>query len=211
MPKRPPPRRTSNFGKRWIIRFHREEKPTKGTATPIQVVVTEINRTCAQFNVKANSAEWTSAMNLLIYFSFDSIESQIMKCNKTILGALAKGCEHAIFMKSVKWSRIVVRGVPVQCWIAETPPNTPESLELPNGHFVPVTKPDMEHALCASHPLLETAIFMEGPDWTDRSGKPPPEASFANISFAIPNPDDERVKALVHQPLLLFNTPCHCT
>ena len=211
MPKRPPPRRTGNFGKRWIIRFHREEKPTKGTATPIQVVVAEINRTSAQFNVKANSAEWTSAMNLLIYFSFDSIKSQITKCSKTILGALAKGCERAIFMKSVKWSRIVVRGVPVQHWIAEAPPNTPESLELPNGRFAPVTKPDMEHALWASHPLLETAIFMEGPDWTDKSGKPPLEASFANISFAIPDPDDECVKALVRRPLLLFNTPCHCT
>ena len=175
MPRKPPPRRS--YGKKYILRFHRDEKPTEGTKLDTRVVTSEINRTCSEFNVKANSAEWTSALNLLIYFTHDSTDSQIEKVKKTILGALARGCStKTVFMKSVKWSRIVVRDMPTHKWVHKEPVMGEEELGQPTGEFIPITKEDMESSLHAAHPILENTIFLEGPDWTDRSGRPPTDA-----------------------------------
>ena len=86
---------------------------------PIQAVVSKINRTCAQFNIKANSAKWTPTMNLQLYFTHDSIDPQIEKAKKMILGTVAKGCPKSVFLKSAKWLRIVVRDMPTQKWIID--------------------------------------------------------------------------------------------
>ena len=43
MPKKPVTKQTGNFGKHYMVRFHRNEKPLKGTAMLIQAVVSEIN------------------------------------------------------------------------------------------------------------------------------------------------------------------------
>ena len=202
------PKRSRSYGKRYILKYGRNEKPTQGTALPIQVIVSEINRTCSQLNVKANSAEWTIAMNLQIYFTHDSLDSQIEKARATILGVLAKGCPKAIFMKSVKWSRVVVRDVPTTRWQVNNDGMIDEDTGAPHGNFVKVTKQDIETELRASHPLLSEATFVEGPDWTSRTGQPDPDSPTANVSFTIPDPDESRVKALTSRPLIIFHTPC---
>ena len=86
-----------------------------------------------------------------------------------------------------------------------------EDTGAPHGRFVLVTKEEIETELQHAHPLLTDATFVEGPDWTDRSGKPPLGAEHANVSFTIPDPDDDKVKALVARPMILFHIPCRCT
>ena len=110
------PKHTGSYGKRYMLKYSWNKKPTEGTKLPIQVIVSEINKTCTQLNIKANSAEWTTALNLQIFFMHNSLDSQIEKARTTILGVLAKGCPKAIFMKSVKWSHVVIRDVPITRW-----------------------------------------------------------------------------------------------
>ena len=194
MPKKPPPCRS--YGKKYILHFHRDEKPMERTKLDTQVVTSEINRTYLEFNVKANLAEWTSALNLLIYFTHDSTNSQIEKAKNMILGALTRGCSpKTMFMKSVKWSRIVVRNVSTHKWVHKEPEMGEEELGQPTSKFIPITKEDMEASLRATHPILKNAIFLESPNWTNRSGKPPLDAERANISFMIPDPDKDKLKA----------------
>jgi hypothetical protein len=215
-----PQRRSGGFVIRYIIRFHNDEKPTKGTAAPAQFLTSEINRVSNSFNIRANSVEWTSAMNLLIFFTHDSADPQITKAGNTIMGTIARGCGKSIFMKSVKWSWIVVRNVPTTKWVSD-PDNSPMAhmitsdddplATLPHGRFEDVTLEDLETELRKAHPLLETALFMEGPSWTCRDGKPPPGATTTNVSFAVPDPDESRLKALTKRPILLFHLPVFCT
>lgn len=58
---------------------------------PIQVIVSEINRTCSTLNIRANSAKWTEFLNLSIYITHDSIDAQIEKARSTILGVVCRG------------------------------------------------------------------------------------------------------------------------
>ena len=208
----PPPRsttrRTHSFGKKYMIKFHNEEKPVRGTETNIQAVVSEVNRTCAsQFHIKCVAAEWTPAMNLIIYFTTDSVDTSIVKAKATIMGTLARGCPKSIFIKSVKWSRIGVRGFPTQRWKVEMT----DDEDGPQGFMEDVTKDDMEEAIRDAHPLLRDVVFMDGPSWTARDGKPPAGATTANVSFTIPDPNESAIKTLTRQPLLIFGIPCYFT
>ena len=139
----------------------------------------------------------------------DSIDPQIEKAKKTILGAVAKGCPKSVFLKSAKWSRIVVRDVPTQKWTVDEEGMVDEDTGASPGKFVQVTSADIEAELRKAHPLLEQATFLEGPDWTNRDGVP--TGPKGNISFCIPDPDEAHLKALTRNPLLLFHTPCMCT
>jgi hypothetical protein len=210
-PQKKQQRKSGGYGKRYMVKFGKDEKPTNNTKLPIQIVVSEVNRACSELNIKANSAEWTSALNLQIYFTYDSIDSQIEKARATILGLVAKGCPKTQFMKSVKWARIVVRNVPTKRWTSDVSGMVDEDTGAPHGSFVDVNMSDVEAELRASHPLLTEATFVEGPSWTAKSGFPPAGAETANVSFTIPDPDDSKVKALVARPLIIFHTPCRCS
>ena len=70
---------TWGYGKKYMVKFHRDNKIPEGSQIPPQAATSEINRTCASLNIKANTTEWTSAGNLLIYFTYDSVDSQIEK------------------------------------------------------------------------------------------------------------------------------------
>ena len=96
------PKHTRSYRKRYMLKYSQYEKPTEGTKLSIQVVITEINHTYSHLNIKANLAEWTSALNLQIFFMHNSLDSQIKKARATILGVLAKGYSKTIFMKSIK-------------------------------------------------------------------------------------------------------------
>ena len=202
-------KRTGNYGKRYMIKFHKDEKPNKGTEMPIQVVVSEINRTCSSLNVKANSAEWTPALNLTIFFTHDSVDSQIEKARNTILGAIARGCPRSIFIKSTKWSRIVIRDVPTQTWVSETNTTPDEDTGMIPGHFAKITPEELEHEVRKSHPILENIVFLEGPTWTNRDGIPDQE--HGNVSFCVPDPEENYLRTLTRNPLILFHTPCFLT
>jgi len=211
----PPPkqqtRRSGGHGKRYTLRIGKRDKPTPGTAMPIQVIVSEINRTCASLNVRANSAEWTPFLNLQIYFTFDSLDSQIEKAVATILGVVCKGHSdpNTSFHKAVKWSRVVIRNVPKRKWVADADGIRDEDTGAPHGSFVPVTKEDIEAELRNAHPLLADTIFMEGPDWTRRPGSTPDNnEATANVSFAIPDHEEKRVTELTKRPITLFYTQC---
>ena len=160
MSKRPA-KHTGNYGKRYMIKFHMDKKPLPGTAMPIQAIISEINRTCGQFHIKANSAKWTPAMNLTIFFTHDSIDPQIEKARNTILGVLAKGTNKSLFIKSTKWSRIVVRDVPTQKWVTDE--NAPTDQDLgapPPGEFIQVTDAELKEEIRKSHPILADTIFV---------------------------------------------------
>ena len=159
-----------------MLKYSWNKKPTEGTKLPIQVVVSEINRTCTQLNIKANSAEWTSALNLQIFFTHDSLNSQIEKARVMILGILAKSCPKAIFMKSVKWSHVVIRDIPTSQWHNSDNGMVDKDTGMPHSSFIKVTKAEIEEELCAAHPLLTNATFIEGLDWTSCTGQPDPEA-----------------------------------
>jgi len=190
-PPKPPPRRSGGtFGKKWMIRFHKDEKPTTGTRMPTQAVISVVNAAISQFNIKVNVAEWSPVQNLLLYFTGDSTNGQITKARATIMGVLARGCLRSTFLECVKWSRIVVHDVPTQDW------NTS------NSEFVDVDAKSMEAALRESHPILTDATFMEGPDWTARDG-PKVGSTNANISFAIPDHDESHLKAITKSPLVV--------
>ena len=209
MPKKTFTKRTGNYGKRYMVYFKKDEKPTKGTALPIQAVVSEINRTCVPFHIKANSAEWTPAMNLMIYFTHDSAEPQIEKARKTILGAIAKGTTKTVFLKAVKWSRIIIRDVPTQKWISDESAMADEDTGMIPGDFAQITLEDLEEEIRKSHPILKETVFLEGPAWTKRGDTPTKPRG--NVSFTIPDPDEAHLRILTRNPLLLFHTPCFLT
>ena len=207
---RPPPR---SFGKKYMLKFHRDDKVPAGSRIPAQAAVSEINRTCRTLNVRANTAEWTTAGNLFIFFTYDLIDSQIEKARSTILGVLARGMPRTIFMKAVKWSRIVIRDFPTERWIAPTDEEMENQETLyanAYGSFVRVTRDEIATAICHSHLILADAIFMEEPDWTSRDG-PSPEDKTANVSFTVPDPDESLFRILVQNPLIYFGIPCHLT
>ena len=54
------------------------EKPTKNTKLPIQVIISKINQTYSGLNIKANSAEWTLALNLQIFFTYNTTTHAIL-------------------------------------------------------------------------------------------------------------------------------------
>jgi len=199
------------FGKRYMIKFHRTDKPSTGTRMLEQAVTGEINRTCgALFHIKASAAEWTSAQNLNIFFTHDSVDAQIVKAGQTILGTVAKGFKGAIFLKSVKWSRIVVRNVPLYKWVPGVMSHNEDNTNSISGDLQPVTDAELTDALRDAHPILKDAVFTEGPNWTNRdpfSNNPPPNGR-ANVSFTLPDPDESRIKELSRQPLILFDTAC---
>ena len=207
---RPPPR---SFGKKYMLKFHQDDKVPAGSRIPAQAAISEINRTCRTLNVRANTAEWATAGNLFVFFTYDSIDSQIEKARSTILGVLARGMPRTIFMKVVKWSRIVIRDFPTERWVA---PNgdemeNQESLHTDAyGSFVKVSRDEIATAICQSHPILIDAIFMEEPNWTSRDG-PNAEDKSANISFTVPDPDESLFRTLVRNPLIYFGVPCHLT
>jgi len=207
---RPPPR---SFGKKYMLKFHRDDKTPAGSRIPAQATVSEINRTCRTLNVRANTAEWTTAGNLFVFFTYDSIDSQIEKARSTILGVLARGMPRTIFMKLVKWSRIVIRDFPTERWVAPTDDEMENQETLyadAYGSFVRVTKDEIATAIRQSHTLLTEAIFMEEPDWTTRDG-PNVDDKTANVSFTVPDPDESLFKAIVRNPLIYFGVPCHLT
>jgi len=194
-----------------MIKFHRTDKPSTGTRMLEQAVTGEINRTCgALFHIRASAAEWTSAQNLNIFFTHDSVDAQIVKAGQTILGTVAKGFKGAIFLKSVKWSRVVIRNVPLYRYVPGTMSHDGDNTDSFSGELQPVTDAELTEALRDAHPILKDAIFTEGPNWTSRDpfiGNPPPYGK-ANVSFTLPDPDESRVKELSRQPLILFDTPC---
>ena len=209
----PPPkqqaRRPGGYGKRYTLRIGQRDKPTKGTAMPIQVIVSEINRTYANLNIRANSTEWTQFFNLSIYFTHDSVDAQIEKARATILGVVCKGHTdpNTSFHKAVKWSRVVIRNVPKRRWVADESGVRDEDTGAPHGNFVPVTKGDLEAELRAAHPLLTDTVFMEGPDWTRRPGSTQDDnEATANVSFAIPDHEEKRISELTKRPITLFYT-----
>jgi len=211
----PPPKqqhRPGGFGKRYTLRLGKKDKPTKGTALPIQIIVSEINRTCSTLNIRANSAEWTEFLNLSIYFTHDSLDAQIEKARSTILGVVCRGHSdpNTSFHKAVKWSRIVIRNVPKRKWVNDESGIRDEDTGAPLGMFAPVTKDDLETELRASHPLLADTTFMEGPDWTRVPGNTPDndETATANVSFAIPDHGEQRLSELTKRPITLFYTQC---
>lgn len=144
---------------------------------PTQAVIGTVNTACAPLNIKVNVAEWTPAQNLTLSFTHDSINSQIKKAGATILGVVARSLTKTTFLKCEKWSRIVVHKVPTQHWCTET------------RSIVDFTREALETETCNAHPLLTEAIFMEGPDLTTRNG-PELGSTHANISFAIPDPEE---------------------
>jgi len=116
-------------------------------------------------------------------------------------------------MKVVKWSRIVIRNFPTQRWTAPTDEEMADNNNIGAeffGSFVKTTQDEMTQAIRQSHPLLTNAIFMEGPDWTCRGG-PPEEATQANVSFTVPDPDESMFRQLTRNPLIFFSIPCHLT
>ena len=205
---RAPPRGPRGLGKRWLVRFHKDDKPTTGTRLPIEAVADEVNRACKTFNVKVNTAEWTSAQNLVLFFTGDSIDTQIKKAGNTILGVLARGCPRTIFLKSVKWSRIVIRGFPTHKWV-----RAPTAMEVVDGsspgEFVPIKRKELEAVVHASHPLLTDAIFTEDPDWTSEQVDYTRDS--ASVSFSLPDEDETLIKSLTRRPLFYFNRACHLT
>jgi len=172
----PPPKqqtcRPGGFGKRYTPRLGQQNKPTKGTAMPIQVIISEINRTCSTLNIQANSAKWTEFLNLSIYFTHNSVNAQIEKARSTILGVVCRGHTdpNTSFHKAIKWLRIVIHNVPKRKWVADTSRIRDKDTGAPHGSFVPVTKGDLEAELRSAHTLLADTTFMEGPDWTHRPG-----------------------------------------
>jgi len=181
-----------------MIRFHKDEKPTTGTRMPTQAVISVVNAAISQFNIKVNVAEWSPIQNLLLYFTGDSTNSQITKAQAMIMGVLARGCLRSTFLECVKWSRIVVHDVTTQDW------------DTSSSEFVDVDAKSMEAALRTSHPILTDATFMEGPDWTARDG-PKVGSTNTNISFAILDHDESRLKAITKSPLVMFGSYCQAT
>jgi len=209
----PPKQRFANGPRRWgqkyMIKFHNDEKPTKGTAMPEVAIVSEVNRVCAEkFHIKANATEWSPAMNLMLWFTGDSTNNNIEKAGNTILGLLAKNAPRSIFIKSTKWSRIVIRDCPTKKWVHNADGGHLIGGAL-SGEFVPVTQTDLEAVLCASHPILQEATFMEGPNWTALNANMDPSRDRANVSFTLPDPDESRFCSLSRSPLFLFNVPCY--
>ena len=203
-----PPRGPRGLGKRWLVRFHKDDKPTTGTRLPIEAVADEVNRACKSFNVKVNTAEWTSAQNLVLFFTGDSIDTQIQRAGNTILGVLARGCPKTVFLKSVKWSRIVIRSFPTHKWV-----RAPTAMEVVDGstpgEFVPIQRGELEAVVRASHPLLTDAIFTEDPDWTSKQVDYTRDS--ASVSFSLPDEDESLIKNLTRRPLFYFNRACHLT
>ena len=208
MPKAPV-KRTGNYGKKYMLKFNKNEKPAKGAALPIQAVVSKINCTCSQFNIKANSADWTPAMNLIIFFTHNSIDPQIEKARNTILSILAKGTAKTLFFKLTKWSRIVIRDIPTQKWIADEDAIVDEDTGMLPGKYVPVTDAELEAEIRKSSTVLENTMFIEGPTWTNHDGIPTKPRG--NVSFCIPDPDEAYLQTLICKPILLFHAPCFCT
>jgi len=196
-----------------MLKFHRDDKIPAGTRIPAQAAVSEVNRTCRTLNVRANTTEWTTASNLFIFFTYDSIDSQIEKARSTILGVLVRSMPKTIFMKAVKWSRIVIRDFPTERWVAPTDEEMESQETLyadAYSSFAKVTRDEIATAIHQSHPILTDAIFMEEPDWTSRDG-PSNEDKTANVSFTVPDPDESLFKTLVRNPLIYFGVPCHLT
>jgi len=178
-----------------MVHFHQDEKPTTGTRLPIQAATGMINTTCAPLNVKVTMAEWTPSQNLILCFSQGSIESQIKKAGSTILGTIARDCPRAIFMKCEKWSRIVVHNIPTQRWCYES------------SSIIDVTREVIESETRQAHPLLTDAMFTESPNWTAKEG-PSPGSTHANISFAIPDHNESRLREVTSRPLAYFGSYC---
>ena len=199
------------WGQKYMIKFHNDEKPTKGTAMPEAAIVSEVNRVCSdKFHIRTNACEWSLAMNLMIWFTGDSTPSNIEKARNTILGLLARNCPKTIFIKSVKWSRIVIRDCPTKKWVHNADGGHLSGDAL-LGEFVPITQTDLEAAIRGSHPILQDAIFTKGPNWTALNPTADPDRERANVTFTLPDPDESRFRSLSHSPLFLFNVPCFVT
>ena len=202
---KPAPRGPCGFGRKWMIRFHNDEKPTTGTRLLELAITSEINRICNPlFHIRANSCEWTSAQNLIVFFTSDSTDAQITKASKTLLGIVAKGCSKTVIVPCVKWSRVVIHDFPTKTWVRDDSPDSNMTGGIP-GFFAPVTNEVMVQAVRDSHPLLTDAVFTEGPSWTSLDAL---SRDRANVSFTIPDADDSRVKALTKRPLYFLNTAC---
>ena len=192
----PAPKRDTFSKNTWTIRFPGKTNFERPELAP-QLITTRINRDVNHTNIKATLAKWTLKRNLSISFSPESKEKDIMDASTTILKCLNINQDHAIFAKSVNWSKIVFKNTPCQT----------VSLTGEYGTPVPVKITDPETILKAvqeSHPLLKEATFVHPPDWTVQSL--PEDAIYHNLRFTIEDPDSSIANNLIASEAIMFAT-----
>ena len=190
------PKRDTFSKNTWTIRFPGKTNFERPELAP-QLITTRINRDANHTNIKATLAKWTLKRNLSITFSPESKEKDIMDASNSILKCLNINQDHAIFAKSVNWSKIVFKNTPCQT----------VSMTGEYGTPVPVKITDPETLLKAvqeSHPLLKEATFVHPPDWTIQTL--PEDAIYHNLRFTIEDPDSSIANNLIESDAIMFAT-----
>ena len=190
------PKRDSFSKNTWTIRFPGNAHFERPELAP-HLIVTRINRDANHTNIKATLAKWTLKRNLSITFSSESKEKDIMDASTSILKCLSINQNHAIFAKSVNWSKIIFKNTPCQ------------SLSMTGEYGTPVSEKitDKETLLTAvreSHPLLKEVTFVHPPDWTVQTL--PEEAIYHNLRFTIEDPDNSIANNLIASEAIMFAT-----
>ena len=180
----------------WTICFPGKTNFERPELAP-QFITTRINRDANHTNIKATLAKWTLKRNLAITFSPESKEKDIMDASTSILKCLNINQDHAIFAKSVNWSKIVFKNMPCQTVSMTGEYGTPVSEKI--------TDPEsLLKAVQESHPLLKEATFVHPPDWTVQTL--PEEAIYHNLRFTIEDPDSSIANNLIASEAIMFAT-----
>ena len=197
---------TTISSNKWVLTFHKSDKPTPSTRLLPHMVTDKINLHCKEYNIKAVLAEWTKVGNLSITFNYDSKEKNINNAAATIINILNPSSPNkSNFTKVVPWSKFVYPRVPCK----EFKPENISSDEMIIQDDVKLWSTErLIQEVRNSHPLLKECLFVQEPSWTVHPDilLNNPLTEHANLCFAISDPDGSISKEVINSDAIIFST-----